>query len=88
MGYTVRLPAYRILQDKIGYFAQTSNRATTAKRHAPLVRQLRLSGVLSWNKSRHVVVKVEWHPGKVISAGRLHRHQPERIVAFYNQRGT
>ena len=46
----------------------------------------------SWNKSRHVVAKVEWHPGElyprvgfiVTNPGALCRG----IVAFYNRRGT
>jgi hypothetical protein len=46
----------------------------------------------SWNKSRHVVAKVEWHPGELYPrvgfiVSNLPR-SPEGIVAFYNQRGT
>jgi DDE family transposase len=46
----------------------------------------------NWNRSRHVVAKVEWHPGElyprvwfiVINLAR----SAEGVVAFYNQRGT
>lgn len=46
----------------------------------------------SWKKPRRVVAKVEWHPGElyprvgfiVTNIGR----PTERVVAFYNQRGT
>ena len=31
----------------------------------------------SWTKPRRVVAKVEWHPGELYPARRLHRHQPE-----------
>ena len=46
----------------------------------------------SWNKSRRVVAKVEWHPGELCPrvgfiVTNLAR-PAERIVAFYNHRGT
>ena len=52
----------------------------------------------SWNKKRRVVAKVEWHPGELYprvgldplrgsSVTNLSR-PAERVVAFYNQRGT
>jgi hypothetical protein len=90
IGYTIQLPANRVLQDRIGdllkrpvgrpphevrrYFASFSYRAQ------------------SWNKSRHVVAKVEWHPGELYPRvgfiiTNLAR-SAEDIVAFYNQRGT
>ena len=55
------------------------------------MRQLQLSGA-SWNKLRRVVAKVEWHPGELYPrvgfiVTNLAR-PAERIVAFYNQRGT
>jgi len=45
----------------------------------------------NWNKSRHVVAKVEWHPGCTrasASSSPICRALPRAIVAFYNQRGT
>ena len=46
----------------------------------------------SWNKPRHVVAKVEWHPGELYPrvgfiVTNLAR-SAEGIVAFYNRRGT
>jgi Transposase DDE domain group 1 len=46
----------------------------------------------SWNKSRHVVAKVEWHPGALCPrvgfiVSNLAR-SAEGVVVFYNQRGT
>ena len=47
----------------------------------------------SWTKPRRVVAKVEWHPGELYPRVGLHRvtnmaRPAERVVAFYNQRGT
>src|SRR4051812_43250103 len=46
----------------------------------------------SWSCSRRVVAKVEWHPGELYPrVGFLVTNlcrPPERVVAFYNQRGT
>ena len=46
----------------------------------------------SWNKKRRVVAKVEWHPGELYPCvgfivTNLSR-PAERVVAFYNHRGT
>ena len=46
----------------------------------------------TWSRSRRVVAKVEWHPGELYPrVGFLVTNlcrPPERVVAFYNQRGT
>jgi hypothetical protein len=46
----------------------------------------------TWSQSRRVVAKVEWHPGELYPrVGFLVTNlcrPPERVVAFYNQRGT
>jgi hypothetical protein len=46
----------------------------------------------SWSCSRRVVAKVAWHPGELYPrVGFLVTNlcrPPERVVAFYNQRGT
>jgi Transposase DDE domain group 1 len=90
MGYTIRLPANRILQDRIGYLLK---RPVGRPPHE--VRRYFASfsyQAQSWKKSRRVVAKVEWHPGELYPrvgfiVTNLAR-PAERIVAFYNQRGT
>jgi hypothetical protein len=46
----------------------------------------------SWNKPRRVVAKVEWHPGELyprVGFIVTNLARPvERLVAFYNHRGT
>jgi hypothetical protein len=90
IGYAIRLPANRILQDRIGHLLKrpVGRPPHEVRRHyASFAYQAQ-----SWNKSRHVVAKVEWHPGElyprvgfiVTSLAR----SAEGIVAFYNQRGT
>jgi Transposase DDE domain group 1 len=40
----------------------------------------------SWSKPRWVIAKVEWHPGELYP--RVGSRPAERVVAFYNKRGT
>jgi hypothetical protein len=46
----------------------------------------------SWTRPRRVVAKVEWHPGELVPRiGFIVTNMTkpaERVVAFYNQRGT
>src|SRR6266851_5213564 len=89
-GYAIRLPANRVLQDKIGYLLKRP-----AGRPPQEVRRYYSSFSYragSWNKPRRVVAKVEWHPGELYPrvgfiVTNLAR-PAERIVAFYNRRGT
>ncbi len=66
----------RFLQEQDRLSAQAPGRAPAATRcgatHASFSYQ---AGV--WNKPRRVVAKVEWHPGELYPARRLHRHQPD-----------
>jgi len=90
IGYTIRLPANSILQAKIGYLLKRP-----VGRPAHEVRRYYASFTYqaqSWSKPRRVVAKVEWHPGELYPrvgfiVTNLAR-PAERIVAFYNQRGT
>jgi hypothetical protein len=89
-GYAIRLPITPVLQGKIGYLLK---RPVGRPPHE--VRRYHASfgyRAQSWNKSRHVVAKVEWHPGELYPrVGFIVTNLPrsaEGVVAFYNQRGT
>jgi hypothetical protein len=63
MGYAIRLPTNRVLQDKIGHLLKRP-----AGRPPQEVRPYSSSfsyQAQSWNKPRRVVAKVEWHPGEL-----------------------
>ena len=88
--YAIRLPANRILQDRIGYLL------TRPAGRPPLhVRRYYATfryQAASWKTPRRVVAKVEWHPGELYPrvgfiVTNLSR-PPQNIVAFYNMRGT
>ena len=88
--YAIRLPANRILQDKIGYLlTRPVGRPPNHVRrsHASFHYQ---AG--SWKKPRRVIAKVEWHPGELcprVGFIVTNMSRPaENVVAFYNQRGT
>jgi len=89
-GYAIRLPTNSVLQGKIGYLLKRP-----VGRPPQEVRRFLASfsyRAQSWNKSRHVVAKVEWHPGELYPrVGFIVTNLPrsaEGVVAFYNQRGT
>jgi hypothetical protein len=90
MGYTIRLPANRILQDKIGYLLKRPvgrPPQEVRRSYASFTYQAQ-----SWKRPRRVVAKVEWHPGELYPrvgfiVTNLAR-PAERVVAFYNHRGT
>jgi hypothetical protein len=88
--YAIRLPANRILQDRIGYLLKRP-----VGRPPIEVRRFYANfhyQAASWEIPRRVIAKVEWHPGELVprigfivtNLSRL----AERVVAFYNQRGT
>jgi Transposase DDE domain group 1 len=90
IGYTIRLPANTVLQNRIGYLLK---RPIGRPPHE--VRRFYASisyQAQSWKKPRRVVAKVEWHPGELYPrvgfiVTNLAR-SAQRVVAFYNQRGT
>ena len=88
--YTIRLPANAVLQQHIGWLLK---RPLGRPPHE--VRRYYASfgyRAGSWNKARRVVAKVEWHPGELyprVGFIVTNMTRPaERVVAFYNQRGT
>jgi hypothetical protein len=89
-GYAIRLPTNPVLQGKIGYLLKRP-----VGRPPQEVRRFFASfsyRAQSCNKPRHVVAKVEWHPGELYPrvgfiVTNLAR-SAEGVVAFYNQRGT
>jgi len=90
IGYTIRLSANTVLQNRIGHLLK---RPIGRPPHE--VRRFYTSfsyQAQSWNKPRRVVAKVEWHAGELYPrvgfiVTNLAR-PAERVVAFYNQRGT
>jgi hypothetical protein len=89
-SYTIRLPANQVLQDKIGYLLKrpVGRPPHEVRRYYASFRYQ----AQSWSKPRHVVAKIEWHPGELYpSIGFIVTNlarSAEGIIAFYNQRGT
>jgi hypothetical protein len=88
--YTIRLPANSVLQERIGWLLKRP-----VGRPPNEVRRSYASfsyQAASWSKARRVVAKVEWHPGELYPrVGFIvtnMTHPAERVVTFYNQRGT
>ena len=88
--YAIRLPANRVLQERIGHLlTRPVGRPPNHMRrfHASFHYQ-----AASWSKPRRVVAKVEWHPGELyprvgfIVTNMARR--AENVVGFYNKRGT
>ena len=90
IGYAIRLPANRVLQERIGHLLKRPvGRPPTKPRRffASFSYQAQ-----SWTKPRRVVAKVEWHQGELYPrvgfiVTNLTR-PAERVVKFYNGRGT
>ena len=88
--YAIRLPANQILQQRIGYLLKrpVGRPPSEVRRYyANFSYQAQ-----SWKTPRRVVAKVEWHPGQLYpTVGFIvtNLSRPaERVVAFYNKRGT
>jgi len=88
--YAIRLKANSVLQGRISHLlkrpvGRPPNRVVRS--YANFTYQ---AG--SWSRKRRVVAKVEWHPGELYPrVGFLVTNlarPPERVTAFYNQRGT
>ena len=89
-GYAIRLPANTVLQGNIAHLLKRP-----VGRPSKDVRRYYANfsyRAASWVKARRVVAKVEWHPGELYPrvgfiVTKLAR-PAERVVVFYNQRGT
>ncbi len=90
MLYAIRIKANTVLQECIAHLLRrpVGRPPNHVRRHyASFSYQ---AG--SWDRKRRVVAKVEWHPGELYPrvgfiVTNLSR-KAERVVAFYNQRGT
>ena len=88
--YTIRLPGNKILQESIAHLLKrpVGRPPIEVRRYyANFSYQAQ-----SWKTPRRVVAKVEWHPGELYPTvgfivTNLSRPS-ERVVRFYNQRGT
>src|SRR5919206_818954 len=89
-GYVIRLPANAVLQKRIAHLLKrpVGRPPHEVRRFYASFR----SQAQTWSHSRRVVAKVEWHPGELYPrVGFLVTNlcrPPERVVAFYNGRGT
>jgi hypothetical protein len=90
IGYTIRLRANTLLQNRIGRLLKRPiGRPPHEMRrfYASFSYQAQ-----SWKKPRRVVAKVEWHPGELYPrVGFIITNlvrPAERVVTFYNQRGS
>ena len=88
--YAIRLPANQILQERIAYLLKrpVGRPPIEVRRYYASFS----SQAQSWKIPRRVVAKVEWHPGELyprVGFIVTNMTRPaERVVAFYNQRGT
>ena len=88
--YTIRLPANSVLQERIGWLLKRP-----VGRPPNEVRPYYASfsyRAASWSKARRVMAKAERHPGELYArVGFIVTNMTrpvERVVMFYNQRGT
>jgi hypothetical protein len=88
--YGIRLPANRILQERIGHLLTRPIGRPPNEVRRSYANFTYQAG--SWTKPRRVVAKVEWHPGELYPrVGFLVTNMvrpAENVVAFYNKRGT
>src|SRR5919106_709069 len=90
IGYAIRLPANEVLQREIAHLL---TRPTEWPSQRPIVSYHDfVCQAQSWNVSRRVVAKVEWHQGELFPrVGYIVTnlsYPPKGIVRFYNGRDT
>ncbi len=88
--YAIRLPANQVLQNRIGYLLKRPVGRPPNEVRRYYANFTYQAG--SWTKPRGVIAKVEWHPGELyprVGFIVTNMSRPaERVVAFYNKRGT
>jgi Transposase DDE domain group 1 len=88
--YAIRLPANRILQERIGYLLKRPVGRPSLDVRRSYANFTYQAG--SWTKPRRVAAKVEWHPGELyprVGFIVTNMARPaENVVGFYNKRGT
>jgi Transposase DDE domain group 1 len=88
--YAIRLPANRVLQERIGYLLNRPVGRPPNEVRRSYANFTYQAG--TWTKPRRVVAKVEWHPGELYPrVGYIVTNMArpaENVVAFYNKRGT
>ena len=94
--YAIRLPANKVLHDSIAHLLKRPVGRPPKEVRRYYANFSYRAG--SWTEPRRVVAKVEWHSGELyprVGLDRFHRSSvtnlsrpAERVVAFYNQRGT
>jgi hypothetical protein len=88
--YAIRLPANRILQERIGHLLTRPVERPPNEMRRSYASFTYQAG--SWTTPRRVIAKVEWHSGELyprvgfIVTNMVRR--AENVVAFYNKRGT
>src|SRR6202047_905264 len=88
--YAIRLPANRVLQERIGYLLQRPVGRPSNDVYRSYASFTYQAG--SWSKPCRVIAKVEWHPGELyprVGFIVTNMSRPaENVGAFYNKRGT
>ena len=88
--YAIRLPANRVLQERIGHLLTRPVGRPPNEVRRSYANFTPQAG--TWRKPRRVVAKVEWHPGELYPrVGFIVTNMARpaaNVVAFYNKRGT
>ena len=88
--YAIRLPTSTVLREKISHVR--TRPVGRPPNHVPVFHASFSYQAATWDKSRRVVTKIEWHPGALYPqvafiVTNLSRPS-ERVTKFYNGRGT
>jgi hypothetical protein len=88
--YAIRLKADAVLERHIAHLLKRPA-GRPSKKPKVISHSFRYQAK-SWDRSRRVVAKVEWHAGELVPrvgfVATNRRRSPKRVVKFYNGRGT